>query len=201
MTELTDRGLVFVGGNKCATSTDTISVLPSAQGSEITYRADLDMHGVASLAAPAMKLAFEKLADEPRSSCGGAEPALSPLSGAKQRQAGRLEVGEGGTRRRNGNGLAVGVRVRVRVRLVSSGQHQAHPDPHSDHRAPGGDLQHAVGPVAESSGIPLVRSDRASPTPRPVMPGPAATARKKASPTTRRASLPGRCGGVTKGTK
>jgi carbon monoxide dehydrogenase subunit G len=64
LSELTDRSLVFVGRNKGATSTDTISVLPSGQGSEITYRADLDMHGVASLAAPAMKLVFEKLADE-----------------------------------------------------------------------------------------------------------------------------------------
>ena len=67
--------------------------------------------------------------------------------GATSRDGSRTD-GEGGTRRRNGNGLAVDVRVRVRVRLVSSEQHQAHPDPHSDHLAPG-DLQHAVGPVAK----------------------------------------------------
>ena len=53
-----------MGRNKGATSTDTISVLPSGGGSEITYRADLDMHGIAALAAPAMKLVFERLADE-----------------------------------------------------------------------------------------------------------------------------------------
>ena len=64
LTELTGQGLVFVGRNKGATSTDTISVLPSGGGSEITYRADLDMHGIAALAAPAMKLVFERLADE-----------------------------------------------------------------------------------------------------------------------------------------
>ena len=64
LTELTGQGLVFVGRNKGATSTDTISVLPSGGGSEITYRADLDRHGIAALAAPAMKLVFERLADE-----------------------------------------------------------------------------------------------------------------------------------------
>jgi carbon monoxide dehydrogenase subunit G len=64
LTELSDQGLVFVGRNQGATSTDTISVLPSGEGSEITYRADLDMHGVAALAAPAMKLVFERLADQ-----------------------------------------------------------------------------------------------------------------------------------------
>ena len=64
LTELTGQGLVFVGRNKGATSTDTISVLPSGGGSEITYRADLDMHGIAALAAPAITLVFERLADE-----------------------------------------------------------------------------------------------------------------------------------------
>ena len=64
LTEVTGQGLVFVGRNKGATSTDTISVLPSGGGSEITYRADLVMHGIAALAAPAMKLVFERLADE-----------------------------------------------------------------------------------------------------------------------------------------
>lgn len=64
LTELTEDGLVFVGKNKGATSTDTISVVPNGSGSQITYRADLDMHGIASLAAPAMKLVFEKLADD-----------------------------------------------------------------------------------------------------------------------------------------
>ncbi|WP_256792603.1 SRPBCC family protein [Terrabacter sp. Ter38] len=64
LTELTDTRIVLVGRNDSATSTDTITVLPSGEGSEITYQADLDMHGLANLAAPAMKLVFEKLAND-----------------------------------------------------------------------------------------------------------------------------------------
>ncbi|GGM91017.1 polyketide cyclase [Terrabacter tumescens] len=64
LTELTDSRVVLVGRNDSATSTDTITVLPSGEGSEITYHADLDMHGLANLAAPAMKLVFEKLAND-----------------------------------------------------------------------------------------------------------------------------------------
>lgn len=62
--ELTDNKLVFVGKNKTATATDTISVKPANSGSEISYHADLTMHGAAVLAAPAMKLVFEKLAGD-----------------------------------------------------------------------------------------------------------------------------------------
>jgi hypothetical protein len=43
---------------------DTISVLPAGEGSEITYRADLDLHGISRLTTPMMKLLFERLADE-----------------------------------------------------------------------------------------------------------------------------------------
>ena len=64
LTELTDTRIVLVGRNDSATSTDTITVLPSGEGTEITYHADLDMHGLANLAAPAMKLVFEKLAND-----------------------------------------------------------------------------------------------------------------------------------------
>ncbi|MCU1537714.1 MAG: polyketide cyclase [Humibacillus sp.] len=39
-------------------------MLPDGTGSQITYTADLDMHGAAALAAPAMKLVFEKLAND-----------------------------------------------------------------------------------------------------------------------------------------
>ena len=56
--------LVFVGRNKGATSTDTITVKPDGAGSTITYYADLQMHGAATLLAPAMKLVFEKLAND-----------------------------------------------------------------------------------------------------------------------------------------
>ena len=54
--------IVLVGKNKGATSTDTITVRPAGTGSEVTYRAELEMQGVAKLAAPVMKLEFENLA-------------------------------------------------------------------------------------------------------------------------------------------
>ncbi len=64
LTEVSDTGVVLVGRNDSSTSTDTIQVLPHADGSELTYTADLEMHGIAVLATPAMKLIFEKLADD-----------------------------------------------------------------------------------------------------------------------------------------
>lgn len=64
LTELGDDHLVLVGTNESATSTDTISVRPSGTGSEVTYRAELEMKGAAALMAPAMKVIFEKLAND-----------------------------------------------------------------------------------------------------------------------------------------
>lgn len=78
--ELTDAKLVFVGENKTATSTDTISVSPAAGGSDITYRADLRMHGAAALLAPAMKLVFEKLAGDTEDQLTRVLNALPPVS-------------------------------------------------------------------------------------------------------------------------
>lgn len=64
LTELEANKIVLVGTNDKATSTDTIAVTASGVGSELTYTANLDMKGVAKLAAPAMKLVFEKLASD-----------------------------------------------------------------------------------------------------------------------------------------
>ena len=61
---LGDDTLVFVGRNESSTSTDTITVEPHDGGSVITYRADLEMHGLAKVLSPAMKLVFEKLAND-----------------------------------------------------------------------------------------------------------------------------------------
>ena len=60
--ELNDDRLVFVGVNDTATSTDAISVRPSGTGSELTYRANVELHGLSKIAAPAVKVVFEKLA-------------------------------------------------------------------------------------------------------------------------------------------
>jgi carbon monoxide dehydrogenase subunit G len=62
--KLSDRTLVFVGKNKSSTSTDTITVDADGRGSRLTYTADIEMHGVAKLLNPVMKLAFEKLAND-----------------------------------------------------------------------------------------------------------------------------------------
>lgn len=62
--DLTEDRVVFVGRNDASTSTDTITVEPHESGSVITYRADLEMHGAAKLMTPAMKLVFEKLAND-----------------------------------------------------------------------------------------------------------------------------------------
>jgi carbon monoxide dehydrogenase subunit G len=62
--KLTDRTLVFVGKNSSSTSVDTITVDAAGAGSVLTYRADLEMHGLAKLLSPVMKLVFEKLAND-----------------------------------------------------------------------------------------------------------------------------------------
>jgi carbon monoxide dehydrogenase subunit G len=56
--------LIFVGRNDGATSIDTITVRPVNGGSEVTYRVDLEVHGLAKLAAPVMRNEFERLGDE-----------------------------------------------------------------------------------------------------------------------------------------
>ena len=65
LNKVSDDTIVLVGKNDSATSTDTITVRPrDGGGSEITYHADIDMHGAAKLAAPAVKLIFEKLGND-----------------------------------------------------------------------------------------------------------------------------------------
>src|SRR4051794_34704927 len=56
--------IVFVGRSEAATSIDTITVHPVAGGSTVTYRVDLEMHGLVKLAAPVMRIEFEKLGNE-----------------------------------------------------------------------------------------------------------------------------------------
>jgi carbon monoxide dehydrogenase subunit G len=56
--------LVFSGRNEGATCTDTITVRPVAGGTEVTYRIDLEMHGLAKLVTPVIKFEFEKLGNQ-----------------------------------------------------------------------------------------------------------------------------------------
>jgi hypothetical protein len=67
LTEQAGDRLVFVGENKTVTSTDTITARPApGGGSAVTYHVDLALHGAAKLADPALKLAFEKIANDAR---------------------------------------------------------------------------------------------------------------------------------------
>lgn len=53
--------LVFSGRSEGATRTDTIMLRPVAGGTEVGYRVDLEMHGLAQLVAPVIRFEFEKL--------------------------------------------------------------------------------------------------------------------------------------------
>ena len=64
LTELTGKRIVLVGTNETATSTDTITVVPSGSGSEVTYEAVIEMKGAAKLAAPMVKVVFEKIGND-----------------------------------------------------------------------------------------------------------------------------------------
>lgn len=63
LTELADT-IVFVGENDSARTVDTITVRPAGTGSEVTYHADLELHGAAKLATPLAKIGFEKLGND-----------------------------------------------------------------------------------------------------------------------------------------
>jgi carbon monoxide dehydrogenase subunit G len=58
---LSNQQIVLVGRNKTATSTETIEVTPAGTGSSITYTNETVFNGVAKLAAPLVKIVFEKI--------------------------------------------------------------------------------------------------------------------------------------------
>lgn len=61
---LEEGHIVLVGRNDTATSTDDITVRAAGAGSEITYHAAIDLHGVAKLGAPVVKIEFERLGSQ-----------------------------------------------------------------------------------------------------------------------------------------
>jgi carbon monoxide dehydrogenase subunit G len=63
---LSAETIVFKGHNESATSTDTITVVPSPEGfgSRVTYEAHIEMKGLAKLADPVMKVVFEKVGSD-----------------------------------------------------------------------------------------------------------------------------------------
>ena len=64
--QLTDDTIVLVGRNDTATSTDTITVVPSpdSAGSRVTYEAVIELSGAAKIADPVMKIVFEKIGSD-----------------------------------------------------------------------------------------------------------------------------------------
>lgn len=57
----TPERLVFVGHNEASTATDVIAVAP---GTDITFRLELEVHGVAKLAAPLLRADLERRSQE-----------------------------------------------------------------------------------------------------------------------------------------
>ena len=64
LTRLTEDTIELVGKNETATSTDTITVVPHGGGSEVTYEAVIEMSGAAKMAAPLVKIVFEKIGND-----------------------------------------------------------------------------------------------------------------------------------------
>jgi hypothetical protein len=64
--QLTDDTIVLVGANDTARSVDTITVVPNPDGtgSRVTYEAVIQLKGAAKLAAPNMKIVFEKIGND-----------------------------------------------------------------------------------------------------------------------------------------
>lgn len=62
--EATADRVIFLGRNEGATSTGTVTVRPVADHTEVTYHVDLELHGVAKLAAPLLRIELRKVADD-----------------------------------------------------------------------------------------------------------------------------------------
>jgi carbon monoxide dehydrogenase subunit G len=82
--ELTERRVVFVGGNQSSTSIGSITVDPAEAGSRITYEAELAMHGTAKLLSPLINFAFERLAADTEKQMTAALNQLAPDGGARR---------------------------------------------------------------------------------------------------------------------
>lgn len=56
--------LVLHGRNEGATCVDTVCVRPAGTGTEVTYRVELELHGLAKLASRILRSEFQKLGTE-----------------------------------------------------------------------------------------------------------------------------------------
>ncbi|MCY1141925.1 SRPBCC family protein [Actinoplanes sp. Pm04-4] len=78
LVEASPGRLVFHGRNEGATCVDTVAVRPAGAGSQVTYRIELEMHGLAKLATPVIKMEFEKLGTAGATALTEALNRLSP---------------------------------------------------------------------------------------------------------------------------
>lgn len=75
--ELVDRQLIQLRGeNKTITAVDTLTFRPVASGTEVTYAAEFTFKGPSRFAAPLLRPAFERLANEAEA---GLRKALNQL--------------------------------------------------------------------------------------------------------------------------
>lgn len=70
----TDRRVVFTGEGATVTATDVIGFRPTEAGTEIDYRADIRLKGLARLVEPFLGKVFSRLADD---AAGGVERRFS----------------------------------------------------------------------------------------------------------------------------
>ena len=86
LVEFAPGRLVFHGRNEGATCVDTVAVRPAGTGSEVTYRIELEMHGLAKLAGPVIKMEFEKLGTAGAGALAAALDQLAPGARAAELQ-------------------------------------------------------------------------------------------------------------------
>jgi hypothetical protein len=79
VTEMSADRIVLRGENRTVISVDTISVKPVGSGSEVTYKAEFTLKGLAKLATPVVAPMFEKLGDP---AADGMKTTLDALAAA-----------------------------------------------------------------------------------------------------------------------
>jgi hypothetical protein len=84
LVEATADRLLFHGRNEGATCTDTVAVRPVPGGTEVSYRLEIELHGLAKLITPFMKIELEK---QGTAGAAGLTQALDRLSGRAWRPA------------------------------------------------------------------------------------------------------------------
>jgi carbon monoxide dehydrogenase subunit G len=77
--------LIFHGRSEGATSTDLVRLHPVPGGTEVTYRMELELHGLAKLATPLLRGEFERMAGDSVRTLSAALDDLSRPAGLRRR--------------------------------------------------------------------------------------------------------------------